>query len=61
MKHIDKKKTIIEVLELLQSIKLEVKEMKTEIHDIKKYVTKEIIDEDIEKEYLIKHNSWWFG
>ena len=61
MSHIDKKKTIIEVLELLQSIKLEVKEMKTEIHDIKKYVTKEIIDEDIEKEYLIKHNSWWFG
>tara|TARA_R110000822_G_scaffold167506_1_gene307649 strand:- start:553 stop:738 length:186 start_codon:yes stop_codon:yes gene_type:complete len=61
MSHNDKKKTIIEVLELLQSIKLEVKEMKTEIHDIKKYVTKEIIDEDIEKEYLIKHNSWWFG
>ena len=57
MSHNDKKKTIIEVLELLQSIKLEVKEMKTEIHDIKKYVTKEIIDEDIEKEYLIKHNS----
>jgi len=57
----DKKKTIIEVLELLQSIKLEVKEMKTEIHDIKKYVTKEIIEEEIEKEYLIKHNSWWFG
>ena len=56
-----KKKTIIEVLELLQSIKLEVKEMKTEIHDIKKYVTKEIIEEEIEKEYLIKHNSWWFG
>ena len=55
------KKPIIEVLELLKSIKLEVKEMKTEIHDIKKYVTKEIIDEDIEKEYLIKHNSWWFG
>lgn len=57
----DKKKTIIEVLELLKSIKLEVKEMKTEIHDIKKYVTKEIIEEEIEKEYLIKHNSWWFG
>jgi len=61
MSHNDKKKTIIEVLELLQSIKLEVKEMKTEIHDIKKYVTKEIIEEEIEKEYLIKHNSWWFG
>lgn len=61
MRHADKKKTIIEVLELLQSIKLEVKEMKTEIHDIKKYVTKEIIEEEIEKEYLIKHNSWWFG
>ncbi len=55
------KKPIIEVLELLQSIKLEVKEMKTDITHIKKYVRKEVIEEEIEKEYLIKHNSWWFG
>ncbi len=62
------KKPIEEVIQTLDSLVIDIKGIKTDVHHIKEYIRKEVIkkrqEEDeiakVDKEY-VKPNQGWFG
>ncbi len=61
--HFSQKKPIEDVLQNLESLIIDIKGIKTDIHHIKEYIRKETVkqqleDERIEKEY-VKPSGWF--